>query len=280
MADGSGNGRVTVAGAVLGGMLLILIVVSLWLFTSDRYWFTPLASAEGGAIDRIFVIVLVVTGIAFVLVQGVMAYFVVRFGERGEEKATYWHDHPKGEAILIGITAITLTVLVFLGQSVWADIFFADPPEDAMIVQVTGQQFQWVIHYPGPDGVFGNRDLTRVTATNYIGLDRSDPAAVDDIMTLNQMHAIKDQPVRVRVGSTDVIHNFHIPQMRVKQDAVPGMAIELWFTPIESGEYEIACAELCGLGHYRMKGFLTVDETEEEFQQWLEEQIEFQPGDD
>ena len=280
MAEGSGNGRVTVAGAVLGGLLLILVVVSLWLFTSDRYWFTEVASAHGADLDRLFTIILVVTGIAFVLVQGAMAYFVIRYGTRGEEKATYWHHHPKGEAILIGITAITLTVLVFLGQSVWASIFFADPPEDAMIIQVTGQQFQWVIHYAGPDGVFGNRDLTLVSATNYIGLDRSDPAAVDDIMTLNQMHVVKDQPVRVRVGSTDVIHAFHIPQMRVKQDTVPGMTIELWFTPTRSGEFEIACAELCGLGHYRMKGLLTVDDTEEQLQEWLDEQLEFQPADD
>lgn len=280
MANGSGNGRVTAAGAVLGGLLLILIVVSLWLFTNDRYWFTDVASAHGPAIDRIFVIVLIVTGIAFVLVQGAMAYFVTRYGARGKEKADYWHEHPKGEAILIGITAITLTVLVFLGQSVWASIFFEDPPEDAMVIQVTGQQFQWVIHYPGPDKVFGSQDLNLVTSTNFIGLDRSDPAAVDDIMTLNQMHIVKDQPVRVRVGSTDVIHNFHVPQMRVKQDAVPGMTIELWFTPTRSGEFEIACAELCGLGHYRMKGLLTVDDTEEQFQQWLNEQLELQPADD
>ena len=280
MAEVSGNGRVTVAGVVLGGLLLILILVSLWLFTSDRYWFPPVASEHGNAVDSVFIAVLIVTGIAFVAVQGLMALLVVRFGSNGTEKASHWHENPKVEAILIGITALTLTVLVFFGQSVWADIYFSDPPEDAMVVQVTGQQFQWVIHYPGPDGVFGNRDLTLVSSTNYIGLDRSDPSAVDDIMTLNQMHVVKDQPVIVRVGSTDVIHAFHIPQMRVKQDSVPGMSIDLWFTPNQSGQYEIACAELCGLGHYRMKGFLTVDETEGEFQDWLKEQAELQPGDD
>lgn len=280
MTQGSGKGRITASGVFLGTLLFILVGVSVWLFTSDRYWFTEVASAHGAAVDRVFVIVLVVTGIAFVLVQGALGYFVLRYGTAGREKASNWHENARVEATLIGITAVTLTVLVFMGQSVWSSIYFSEAPEDSMVVRVTGQQFQWVIHYPGDDGAFGRQDLDLITDTNYIGLDRSDPAASDDVVTLNQMHLVKDEAVRVRLMSTDVIHNFHVPQMRVKQDAVPGMLIEIWFTPVESGQFEIACAELCGLGHYRMKGFLTVDETEEDFRQWLNEQAEFQAADD
>ncbi len=280
MADGNGNGRVTAPGVVLGGMLLIVVVISVWLFVSDRYWFPSVASAHGPAVDGLFVAVLIVTGIAFIAVQGLMAYFVFRFGENGDERASHWHENAKVEGTLIAITAVTLTVLVFLGQSVWASIYFSEPPDDAMIVEVTGQQFQWVFRYPGPDGVFGRKDVNMFTDTNYIGLDRSDPAGADDIVTLNQMHIVLNRAVRLRLHSTDVIHDFHLPNQRIKQDTVPGMSLEVWFVPTVAGQFEIACAELCGLGHYRMKGFLTVDETEDQFQQWLDEQLEFQTADD
>lgn len=277
MANGSGTGRVTAPGVALCGLLLVLIVVSIWLFTADQYWFTPLASIHGAALDQVFVTILIVTGIAFIVVQGMIAYFVLRYGSSGDDdRALYWHDNPKGEAILIGITALTLTVLVFMGQRVWADVYFADRPDDALVIEVTGQQFQWVVRYPGPDGVFGPLDGNLVTDTNFIGLDRSDPTAMDDIMTLNQVHIVVDEPVQLLLRSTDVIHDFHLPNFRVKQDAVPGMTIDSWFTAIETGEFEIACAELCGLGHYRMRGMLTVDATEADLQQWLDDQIPFQ----
>ncbi len=281
MANGSGTGRVTAPGVAMCGLLLILIAVSIWLFSSDQYWFTPLASIHGAAVDQVFVAVLVATGVAFIAVQGLLAYFVLRYGSNGDDdKASYWHEDTKVEAILIAITALTLTVLVFMGQSVWASIYFADPPEDALLIEVTGQQFQWVVRYPGPDGVFGPLDVGLVSDTNFIGLDRSDPAGMDDIMTLNQVHIVVDQPVRFLLRSTDVIHDFNLPNFRVKQDVVPGMTIENWFTPTETGEFEIACAELCGLGHYRMKGALFVDDSEAELQQFLQDQLQFQSADD
>jgi cytochrome c oxidase subunit 2 len=164
-----------------------------------------------------------------------------------------------------------------MGMSVWADIYLADPPEDAMIVEVTGMQFQWVFRYPGPDGEFGETDTALVNGAtgNFIGLDRSG-AGADDIVTVNDMHVVQNQPVRVFIRSMDVIHDFHLPHFRVKQDAVPGLTVENWFTPIRTGRFEVACAELCGLGHYRMRGFLTVDAAEADFQQWLDDQLAFQ----
>jgi cytochrome c oxidase subunit 2 len=275
MANGSGTGKVTVPGAVLGGLLGVLILISIWLFATDRYWFTPLASIHGAAIDRVFVVVLIVTGIAFVATQGLLALFVTRYGENGGERASYWHDNPKAEAILIGVTALTLTVLVFMGQFVWADIYFADPPENALQVEVTGQQFQWVFRYPGPDGEFGDvNPMLIVPGVNDIGLVR-DGAGADDIVS-QVMHAVQDQPVHFFLRSTDVIHDFHIPHMRVKQDVVPGLVVEGWFTPTIAGEYEVACAELCGINHYSMKRTFIVDSSQEEFDAWLEEQLEFQ----
>src|SRR5262249_55370104 len=271
MADGSGPGRVTLSGVVLAVLIVILIVASLYLFIAQPYWFPKLASAHGARIDSLFMAVLVVSGIAFVLVQGALGFFVARYGENGRERAAYWHDNPKAEAILLIITAVILTVLVFMGQRVWASIYFSDAPTDATIVEITGEQFLWNFHYAGPDGQFGRTDSKLITSTNNIGLDRDDPAAKDDVVSIGNMHAPVNKPVRVRLRSKDVIHSFFLPNFRVKQDALPGMGIEVWFTPTKAGTFEVACAELCGLGHYRMKAALTIDESQEKFNQWLEE---------
>lgn len=272
MADGTGPGRVTPSGVALAALLLILIVVSLWFFVAKPYWWTPLASQQGADIDFIFTSVLWVTGIAFVVIQGLLGYFIARYGAKGSERASYWHDNSKAEAILLIGTAAILTVLVFMGQRVWASVYFSDVPENALTIQVTGEQFAWNFHYAGPDGAFGRQRIELISPTNTIGLDRTDPAAKDDLLSINQMHMVANRPVRVRLRSKDVIHSFFLPNLRVKQDAVPGMGIEIWFTPNLTGNYEIACAELCGLGHYRMKAFLTVDASQDVFDTWLREQ--------
>jgi cytochrome c oxidase subunit II len=271
MADGTGPGRVTISGVVLAALLFILIVASLYLFIAQPFWFPKVASEHGSRIDSLFMAVLVVTGIAFVLVQGALGFFVARYGTNGTERASYWHDNPRAEAFLLITTAVILTVLVFMGQRVWASIYFSNEPENATIIQVTGEQFSWTFHYPGRDGQFGRTDVKLITNTNTIGLDREDAAAKDDIVSGNQMHVRVGKPVRVRLRSKDVIHSFFLPNFRIKQDAVPGMGIEVWFTPTTPGNYEIACAELCGLGHYRMRAFLTVDPSEDAYNKWLEE---------
>ena len=159
------------------------------------------------------------------------------------------------------------------------------PPEsEALVVQVTGEQFAWNVHYAGPDGVFGRTDIKLLDLqSNPLGLDRSDPAAKDDVTTLNQLYLPVNKPIIVRLRSKDVIHSFGVPEFRVKQDAIPGLTIPIWFVPTVTTaemrtrtgnpefQYEIACAQLCGLGHARMRGFVTV-QTAEEFQKWMEEQ--------
>ena len=271
MADGRGPGRVTLSGILLAGLLFVLIIASLYLFMAKPYWFPPVASTHGARIDGLFSVVLVVSGIAFILVQGALGFFVARYGQNGSERASYWHDNPKAEAFLLITTAVILTVLVFMGQRVWASIYFSDAPANALVVQVTGEQFAWNFHYAGPDGVFGRTDISLITSTNTIGLDRADPPAKDDVFVIGEMHMVAGRPVKVRLRSKDVIHSFFLPNLRVKQDAVPGMGIEVWFTPNKPGSYEIACAELCGLGHYRMKGALTIDDSQANFDKWLAE---------
>ncbi len=273
MADGTGPGRVTLSGVLLAALLFILIIASIYLFMAKPYWFPTLASEHGASIDSLFMAVLIVSGIAFILVQGALAFFVARYGENGRERASYWHDNPKAEAILLIGTAVILTVLVFMGQRVWASMYFTDAPADAITIQVTGEQFAWNFHYPGADGAFGRTDTSLITATNTIGLDRNDPPARDDVFTIGEMHFPTGRPVRVRLRSKDVIHSFFLPNLRIKQDAVPGMAIEVWFTPNLPGTYEIACAELCGLGHYRMKGSLVIDDSQESFDRWLQQKF-------
>lgn len=271
MADGTGPGKATLSGLVLAGLILVLIVISLYLFIAKPYWFPPLASVHGASIDSLFGAVLLVSGVAFVAVQGLLGFFVARYGENGKERAAYWHDNPKAEAFLLILTAVVLTILVFMGQRAWASIYFSDAPADAMVIQVTGEQFQWNFHYPGPDGAFGRTDNKLITSANGIGLDRTDPTAMDDIVSVNDMHFPSGRAVKLRLRSKDVIHSLFLPNLRFKQDAVPGMAIEIWFEPNRPGTYEIACAELCGNSHYRMKGALTIDDSQQSFDAWYQQ---------
>lgn len=135
-------------------------------------------------------------------------------------------------------------------------------------MRVVAEQFAWNVHYPGADGRFGRTDIALLGPANPLGLDRTDPAAKDDIATINQLHLPVNRPVIVYLSSKDMVHSFTLPQMRVKQDATPGIAQPVWFTPTETGQWEIVCSQLCGLGHYRMRGFYTI-QTQADFDAWL-----------
>ena len=142
----------------------------------------------------------------------------------------------------------------------------ADP--NAVVVRVVAEQFVWNVHYPGPDGRFGETSVSLVTATNPLGLDRASTFGKDDIVSLGQMHLPVNRPVIIQLSSKDVIHSFGVPAMRVKQDAIPGLLAPVWFTPIATGQFDIACSQLCGLAHYRMRGVITV-ESDGDFQKFL-----------
>jgi cytochrome c oxidase subunit 2 len=186
----------------------------------------------------------------------------------------------------IGVAVVEAVLLIGFAIPLWAARVDAMPSEsEATVVQVTGEQFAWNIHYPGPDGKFGRTDVALLDLqSNPLGLDRDDPAAKDDVTTVNQLYLPVNRPVIVRLRSKEVIHSFGVPEFRVKQDAIPGLTIPIWFVPTittaemrartgnDAFQYEIACAQLCGLGHARMRGFVTV-QTAEEFQKWLDDTI-------
>jgi cytochrome c oxidase subunit 2 len=265
------DGRAT--GLLLG--LLILVVVAaggggLTLYARGRWWLPPLASAHGAQVDRLFHSTLIITGLVFVLVHVLLALLVWRYAAFGDRKAVHWHEHRALELTYTIIPAAVLTLMVSMSGVVWARIHRA-PPADAMVVDVRGEQFAWLVRYPGPDGAFGQVDPRLIDhRTNPMGLDPADPASSDDIVS-RELHLVVNRPVRVRLRSTGVIHSFFIPEFRVKQDAVPGMTVETWFVPTREGAFEIACAELCGIGHYAMRGRVTV-ESEQAFDAWLARQ--------
>ena len=176
----------------------------------------------------------------------------------------------------VGVAVVEAVLLIGFAIPAWATRVNEFPAEtDSTVVHVVAKQFEWHIHYPGPDGMFGRKDPSLITPTNAIGLDRSDPYAVDDIATINQLNLPVGKPTIVHLTTQDVIHSFAISTFRVKQDAIPGMEIPVWFVPTVAGDYEINCSQLCGLGHYRMRGFVKI-QTEEEFEAFLAEEAAFQ----
>jgi cytochrome c oxidase subunit II len=237
-------------GLLFGLATLVLVVVATFLFTKD--WLPPLKS-DRIAIDHALAITLVVTGLVFIVTNLLLAWFGYRYQDGPGAKAAYWHDSPRLEMTWTLVTAAILAIFLFNALNLWAKVN-SRPPADAVLIEVTGQQFAWNVRYPGKDGVLGKTDHLLASQDNPIGLVKDDPAAKDDLLLLNQLYLPKDRPVRVQVRSMDVIHSFFLPNFRVKQDAMPGMTIDIWFTPKETGDFEIACAEHCGLGHYRMRG--------------------------
>ena len=231
------------------------------------------ASAHAAEIDQMTVLVHWLMLILFVGWGAFYLYVLFRFRKGANPKASYTGAKGKiSKGLEVGVAVIEVILLVFYAIPAWAKRVKAFPSEnEATVVRVIGEQFAWNIHYPGPDGRFGRTDVTKVTADNPLGLDRTDPDAKDDITTINQLYLPVNRPVLVHLSSKDVIHSFGLIEMRVKQDAVPGMSMPVWFVPTRPGEYEIACSQLCGLGHFRMRGFITV-QSDADYRKWYDEQ--------
>jgi len=231
------------------------------------------ASSHAAEIDRIIVIVHWLMLVLFVGWGSFFAYTLVRFRQSANPKADYHGVKSHVSSYLeVAVGVIEAVILVAFALPAWATRVNDVPPESgATVVHVIAKQFAWHSVYPGPDGRFGRRDGSLVTPTNEIGLDREDPNSADDIYTINQLNLPVDTPVIVYLTSMDVIHSFAIAEMRVKQDAIPGMEIPIWWEPTVTGAFEINCSQLCGLGHYRMRGAVTV-QTQAEFQGFLAEE--------
>jgi len=241
------------------------------------------ASAHAASIDQIIGLVHWLMAILFIGWGTFFVYVLVRFRQGRNPRADYAGVKSKVSTWLeVGVAAFEAVLLIGFSIPSWAERVDQRPPDaEATVVRVVAQQFAWNIWYPGADGIFGDQDISLVDEeTNPLGLDRSGNGA-DDITTINQMHLPVNKPAIIRISSKDVIHSFSLPQMRIKQDAIPGLRIPVWFIPTvttaemrarkgdEDYNYEIACAQLCGNSHYSMRGFLTV-ETQEEYQAWLD----------
>lgn len=203
-----------------------------------------------------------------------MAYCLIRYRAKSGVPAQYSHAGILGSLVPDGIIlAFEMFMIFVIGLPVWAQVMEKFPAEkEANTVHVIAQQFAWNIHYPGPDGQFGRRSVNLVSSGNAIGLDDSDPTAKDDIVSINQFYAPIGKPTLVYLSSLDVIHSFNVPAFRTKQDATPGLQVRIWFEPTMLGTFEIACAQLCGLGHYRMRGDVIV-QTQDEFNAWIQKKL-------
>ena len=240
----------------------------------SREWLPRLASDHGAGIDRMLHFTMLTTGVMILAGHAVLGYMLWRFG--GRDRIGFRLASPRSERRWSLATAAAMALVaeggvLALGFPVWNQYFGSTAPAGALTIEVTAEQFAWNVRYAGPDGAFGRTAPRFFTLDNPVGIDPADPQGRDDIVALNVIHAVAGRPVKIRLRSKDVLHSFFLPNLRVKQDAVPGMTIEFWFTPTREGRFELACAQLCGFGHYEMKGLFIV-QSPEEFDRWAREQ--------
>jgi cytochrome c oxidase subunit II len=259
-------------GLVLLIVIWLITFVSSYFFLAKTWWLPTGASAAAASIDHHFATTYLLMGIVFVAAQVTLGFLVWKYRDGGSSSAAhYTHGNNRLELVWTVLTFVLFVGLNLMSSSIWASERFRPAVPGAVQVEVTGMQFAWYFRYPGPDGKFGATKSELIDASaggeSAVGLDTSDPASKDDIVT-GTMYAPVGREVEVILRAQDVIHSFFVPAMRFKQDAVPGLAIHMHFTPIAIGDYEIACAELCGLGHYKMHGMLKVV-SQDEYDKWL-----------
>jgi cytochrome c oxidase subunit 2 len=247
-------------GRALAVIIWLLTLLSVMLFVSKKWWFPPAISTHAAAVDRQFMITIVVVGLAFTLAQIGLGWMVWKYREGATSgAATYTHGDNRLEVLWTVVTAVIFIGLGVMGQSVWASLRLNNAPAGSFQVEVVAQQFQWNFHYAGKDGLFGRSEpkLIDDSALNFVGLDDTDPNTGDDSVT-SALAIPVNRPVELILRSKDVIHSFWVPPLRFKQDLVPGMAIRVHFTATKVGKYELACAELCGQNHFKMKSYMLV----------------------
>jgi cytochrome c oxidase subunit 2 len=253
--------------SILFALGAIACVASFLYAPFSPEWWLPNPSGDphraistfGREIDSLFVIILWITGIVFIGTQIVLVWASYRFADKVDEQgrpvrpAQYFHGSQRLEVIWTIIPAAILVFIALYQMGTWASIKFRSAaPRVPPLAEITARQFQWVMRYPGHDGKLNTSD---------------------DLFTVSDLHFVKNKQVLIYLKSSDVLHSFFLPQMRIKQDAVPGITIPVWFDADTAGRYELVCAELCGWGHYKMRGQVTVHETEAEFQKWMDQQL-------
>jgi cytochrome c oxidase subunit 2 len=248
-------------GRALAVIIWLITTLSVLLFVSKKWWFPATISEHGPALDRQFMITILVVGVSFAAAQIGLGWMVWKYRDTGKagDRGIYTHGSNRLEVLWTVITAVVFITLAIMGQTVWASLRLHDVPPGSYSVEVVAQQFQWNFHYAGKDNVFGRTDPKLIDdgALNFIGLDESDPNAKDDAVTTALAIPV-NKPVELRLRSKDVIHSFWVPPLRFKQDLVPGMEIKVHFTATKVGQYELACAELCGQLHFKMRSSMLV----------------------
>lgn len=269
--------------AVLLLFFMIGGLVVLWWYSYTRFdtYTLPIASEHGVLTDRLFWITTAITGAVFIITQILLFYFPYKYQHREHRKPSFYPHNNKLEVVWTVIPAIILSLLIFSGSRLWSKITDT-PPEDAEVIEIVGQQFAWKIRYPGKSKQLGRHDYRLIDPVNELGIDLTDPASFDDFVS-NVLYLPKGKPVLFQIRSKDVLHSVYLPHFRVKMDAVPGMLTRFWFVPNKTTaemrealgdpnfDYELACAEVCGRGHFSMKTIVKV-ETPEAYEQWFAEQ--------
>lgn len=258
-------------------MTILTAAFFVWAKGKAGWWFPQAISTHAAAMDRQFNITWAVIAVAFLLVQIALGMVVWRFRAKGAGRASYSQGNARTEVVLMAITALVFIALAVTGQRVWANLQLNQAPPDAVQVEVTAQQFLWNFRYPGADGRFGmtnpklfdDSDNSVGARPGPLGIDPKDPAGKDDVVA-GLMVVPVNRPINVTLRAKDVTHDFFVPALRLKQDAVPGLKINIHFTATREGRYEIACAELCGQLHYQMRAYLEV-KSQAEFETWLSE---------
>ena len=262
---------------------LILGLIGVW-WCNDLYYSKTLfpmgaASEMGQKIDLMLYITIGVTGVVFVVTQVLLFWFSFKYQENDDRKAFYFPHNTKLELLWTTVPAIFLTVLVVFGLKYWFKMT-SDAPKDAVVVEVTGHQFAWEFRYPGPDNILGKKNYKLTKGANSLGVDFNDPASLDDIHVSATMHIPVNKPVKFVINAQDVIHDVGLSHFRLKMDAVPGIPTTLWFTPLYTTEemkirsgnpnfvYEISCDQMCGKGHFSMRGIIIV-ESAADYKMWL-----------
>jgi cytochrome c oxidase subunit 2 len=273
-------------------LLLLVFGLLMWGIWECNEFFVgkllPIAACKTGQnYDSMFNVTVVVTGLVFFATQAILFWFCFKYQAKDKRPTFFFAHNNKLELIWTTIPAIAMAILVAIGLRNWYEVT-SPAPIDATVVEIVGKQFNWLVRYPGKDKELGQRDFRKINdANNVLGLDWKDPHNMDDIIAQNgELHVVVNKPVKLLIGSRDVIHDVGLPHFRLKMDAVPGITTTLWFTPTITSDsmksitknpdfvYEIACDQLCGKGHYSMRGTIIV-QTQADYDKWMASQVSY-----
>ena len=255
------------------GFIFLAVIVGSVLFHIFTPWYWTDIASNWGSMDDTITLTFWVGGTVFVAVCLFMVYCVFKFSYKPDRRAEYKPEDKKLEKILTIVTTLGVVALLAPGLVVWNQ--YVNVPKSALEIDVMAWQWGWQYRLPGEDGKLGNTKVVNINDNNPFGIIPEDPNGRDDILIQSDEIILKNnRPVKILLRSVDVLHNWYVPQFRAKMDAVPGVVTYYWFEPNKVGEYEVLCAEYCGVGHYGMRGRVFV-KNEQDYENWLQEQETF-----